>query len=105
MAVSPRQIAARSRLGLIQLSPTAGCTFEIRMYCSVTTLARANEALGQDFGMCDVYTVGERCPLGCLTVILVKRATDGHVFAWCDSCGLAWDDPIKGTSEFGSTEL
>jgi hypothetical protein len=58
--------------------------------------------------MCDVYTVGERCPLGCLAVILVKRATDGHVFAWCSTCGLAWREPVNGTwrpEDWGSTEL
>jgi hypothetical protein len=48
-----------------------------------------------------VYAITEDCPLGCGPVILVKRITDAHVFAWCVSCGLAWADPAKGTWEPG----
>jgi hypothetical protein len=48
-----------------------------------------------------IFSIAPDCPLGCGPVILVKRVTDCHVFAWCVSCGLAWNDPSKETWHLG----
>jgi hypothetical protein len=58
--------------------------------------------------MREFFVVGERCPLGCLAAILVKRSRDGHVFAWCNTCGLAWAEPAKESwhlGDHGAAEL
>ena len=48
-----------------------------------------------------IFVIAEPCPLGCYRVVLVKRVTDNHVFAWCSSCGIAWADPAKETWQLG----
>ena len=39
--------------------------------------------------------------LGCGPIVLVKRVTDGHVFGWCSTCGIAWHHPAKETWQLG----
>jgi hypothetical protein len=51
-----------------------------------------------------IYAIAENCPLACGPVFLMKRVSDGRVFAGCVSCGVAWTDPAK-VGDLGKSEI